>query len=206
MKKLILLLIICFQMMGQNRSKEELQKNRFDLGQSFLKQGKNVKAIQLFHFAHHIIPNNELGRIAFKKYDSLKPTIREKLRKDLIGNWKKIYDGPSWVTPDENGLIGEMISVNKNEILFFELYKNTKEWCLVRTEPINFCKKTEIEKQYTSFDATFTEFTYKNNEVWQYYRDENSGLLKTYNVGYELENGVSEIICGGTSSEYFKLE
>jgi len=47
--------------------KEEFQKNRFDLGLSFLKKKKDDKAIQLFHFTHHIIPNNELGCIAFKK-------------------------------------------------------------------------------------------------------------------------------------------
>lgn len=192
-------------MSGQNMSKEEFQKNRFDLGISFLMKGENEKAVKLFHFAHHVIPNNELGNIAFQKYDSLKPIIREKLKNDLIGNWKKIHKGPNWGIP-ENDLVGEMITINSEEILFYELYKKAKEWCLVRTEPIVFCKKVEIEKQYIDYDASFTEFSYKNKEVWQYYTDKNSGLLKTYLIGYESKDGVSEIICGGTSYEYFKLE
>lgn len=192
-------------MTGQNLSKEDFQKNRLDLGITFLLKGENEKAVKLFHHAHHVIPNNEVGQIALKKYDSLKPIIRKKLKNDLVGNWKKIYKGPNWAIP-ENDLVGEMITINSEEILFFELYKKAKEWCLVRTEPIIFCKKVEIEKQYIEYDASFTEFTYKNNDVWQYYIDKNSGLLKTYLVGSELENGVAEIICGSISYEYFKLE
>lgn len=191
-------------MMGQNISKEKFQKNRFDLGTSFLNKSENEKAIQLFNHARHIIPNNKLGEIAFKKFDSLKPIIREKLKKDIIGSWKKIYNGPSWIKPDENGLIGEMITITSEKILFFELYKNAKEWCLVKTEPIIFCKKAETDDEI--YDVSFTEFTFKNKEVWQYYIDEKSGLLKTFLFGDESENGLSQIICRGISNEYFKLE
>jgi hypothetical protein len=42
--------------------------------------------------------------------------------------------------------------------------------------------------------------------VWQFYIDEKSGLLKTFLFGYESEDGLSQIICGGISNEYFKLE
>lgn len=204
MKKLIsLLFIICFQMTGQNMSKEEFQKNRFDLGISFLMKDENEKAAQLFHFAHHIIPNNELGHIAFKKYDSLKPIIREKLKKSIIGNWKKIHKEPNWIIP-ENDLVGEMITITPEEILFYELYKNAKEWCLTKTEPIIFCKKAEEGSEL--YDVSFTEFIFKNKEVWQYYIDEKSGLLKTFLFGYESENSLSQIVCGGISYEYFKLE
>lgn len=191
-------------MSGQNMSKEELQKDRFDLGMSFLKRGKNERAVQLFYLTHYLISNNEIGEIAFKKYDSLKPIIRENLKKNIIGNWKKIYKGPNWGIPDENGIVGEMITINENDILFFELYKNAKEWCLVKTEPIVFCKKAEQGNDI--YDVTLTEFTFKNKEVWQFYIDENSGLLKTFLFGNESENGLSQIICGGISYEYFKLE
>lgn len=206
-KQLILFCLIGFQMMGQNLSKEEFQKNRFDLGISFLLKGKEEKAIQLFHFAHHIIPNNELGCIAFNKYDSLKPIIREKLRRNIIGNWKKIDEGPSWVTPDENGIVGEMITVTENEILFFELYKKAKEWRLVRTEPIVFCKLVEIEKQYIEYEATFREFVYKNKEMWQYNINDETGILEVHHIGYEKDDFIQEIICGGLPTfHYFKIE
>lgn len=205
MKKLNFILpFFCFQIFGQNISKEDFQKNRFDLGITFLLKGENEKAVELFHHAHHIIPNNELGNIAYKKYDSLKPIIREKLRKDIIGNWKKIYKGPNWGIPDENDIIGEMITITSEEILFYELYKKTKEWCLIKTEPIIFCKKAE--EGTDMYDVTLTEFTFKNKEVWQFYIDKKSGLLKTFLFGYESENGLSQIICGGISNEYFKLE
>ena len=205
-KKTILLLIFCSQLKGQNMSKKEFQKNRYDLGKSFLEKGKNAKAIQLFHFAHHIIPDNELGCNAFKKYDSLKPILRMDLKRKLIGNWKKINDKPNWVYPNENDIIGEMLSINDTEILFYEICKNTTNWTLVKTEPLEFCTKGEIEKKYIEREYTFTEFTYKNKEVWQFYFDENLGTLKTYLVGFESENSVLEILCGSPSYEYFKIE
>jgi len=205
MKKLVLLfLTICFQMSGQNLSKEEIQKERFNLGMSFLLKNENETAIKSFYYAYKIIPDNKSGQVAFKKYDSLRPIIRENLKKNIIGNWKKIYKGPNWGIPDENDTVGEMITINENEILFFELYKNIKEWCLVRTEPIVFCKKAEDGNEI--HEVNFTEFTFKNSEVWQFYIDEKSGLLKTFLFGYESENGLSQIICGGISNEYFKLE
>ncbi len=205
MKKLILLLfLICSQLFGQNMSKEEFQKDRFNLGMSFLTKGENERAIKLFNHAQHIIPDNKLGQIAFKKCDSLKPIIRKKLKQDIIGNWKKIHKGSNWGIPDENGIIGEMITINENEILFFELYKNAKEWCLVKTEPIVFCKKAEEGSEI--YDVTFTEITFKNKEVWQFYIEEKSGLLKTFLFGHESDDTLSQIICGGISEEYFKLE
>lgn len=198
--------VICFQARGQNTSKEDFQKNRFDLGMSFLLKGKNEKAIGPFNHAYHIIPNNELGQIAFKIYDSLRPIIREKLRNIIIGNWKKIHKEANWVMVEENGLVGEMITINENNILFFELYKNAKEWCLVKTEPIVFCKKADNERPEIDYHVSFTEFTFINKEVWQFRIDENSGLLNTNLVGTELDNGVAEIICGSLSHQYFKLE
>src|SRR5690349_4041824 len=103
MKKLVLLfLTICFQMSGQNLLKEEIQKERFNLGMSFLLKNENETAIKLFYYAYKIISDNKSGQIAFKKYDSLRPIIRENLKKNIIGNWKKIYKGPNWGIPDEN--------------------------------------------------------------------------------------------------------
>ena len=198
--------IFCFQARGQNTSKEDFQKNRFDLGMSFLLKGKNEKAIGPFNHAYQIIPNNELGQIAFKKYDSLRPIIREGLRNIIIGNWKKIHKEANWVMVEENGLVGEMITINENNILFFELYKNAKEWCLVKTEPIVFCKKADNERPEIDYHVSFTEFTFINKEVWQFRIDENSGLLNTNMVGTELDNGVAEIISGSLSHQYFKLE
>lgn len=198
--------IFCFQVRGQNTSKEDFQKNRFDLGMSFLFKGENEKAIGPFNHAYHIIPNNELGQIAFKKFDSLRPIIREELRNIIIGNWKKIHKEANWVMVEENGLVGEMITINENNILFFELYKNAKEWCLLKTEPIVFCKKADNERPEIDYHVSFTEFTFINKEVWQFRIDENSGLLNTNLVGTELDNGVAEIICGSLSHQYFKLE
>ncbi|MEA9415747.1 hypothetical protein [Flavobacterium sp. PL02] len=202
---IIIFLIVSIELTAQGNSKYEFQKDRFDLGESFLQKGQNEKAIQLFFFAYHIIPDNELGQIAYKKYDSLKSIVRENLLKNISGNWKKISTDSNWVMPDENGLIGEMLTINSNEILFFELYKKSKEWCFIKTEPVIFCKKAEIAT-YIDYDSNFTEFVYKNKEVWRYSIDENSGILNAYFIGFETENGVSEMICGNSHFQYFKLQ
>ncbi|KQB37979.1 hypothetical protein RCH33_2322 [Flavobacterium daejeonense] len=203
MKKLAwLFLIICYQISGQTLQ-EAYQKESFDWGISCLSNNKNEIALKSFYFAHQIFPNNDLSKLAIRKCDSLKPIVREKHKKNIIGNWKKIYKGANWIIP-ENDLVGEMITINKNEILFFELYKNAKEWCLVKTEPIVFCEKAEQGNEI--YEVTLTEFTFKNKDVWQFYIDEKSGLLKTFLFGNESENGLSQIICGGISEEYFKLE
>jgi len=100
-----------------------------------------------------------------------------------------------------------MIAVNKNEILFFELYKKAKDWILVRTEPIVFSKQVEIEKQYIEYEATFREFVYKNKEMWQYNINDKTGVLEVYHIGYEKDDFVQEIICGGLPIfHYFKIE
>nr|WP_294928392.1 hypothetical protein [uncultured Flavobacterium sp.] len=201
----IILLIAITKATAQTNSKYEFQKERFNLGQSFLKENQNEKAIQLFFFTHHIIPDNELGQIAYKKYDSLKPIVRENLLSNISGNWKKINPPGNGIIPDENSPVGEMITINSNEILFFELYKKSKEWCLVKTEPLIFCHKAE-ETPYISYMPFFTELVFKDKSVWQYYVDETSGFLKAYEIGSETENGVAEIVCGNTKLEYYKLQ
>lgn len=206
MKKLVLLfIIICSKVTGQNNLivNEAFQKDRFDLGKFYLDRNESKIALSLFYYAHKKIPNNELGRIALKKYDSLIPIVREKHKKSIIGNWKKIQEGATWVIP-ENDLVGEMIKITSEEIQFYELYKKAKEWCLIKTEPIVYCKKAEEVNDI--LDVSFTEFTFKNKEVWQYYIDEKTGLLNVFLYGDESKEGLSQIICGGISHKYFKLE
>ena len=98
---IIIFLIVSIELTAQGNSKYEFQKDRFDLGESFLQKEQNEKAIQLFFFAHHIIPDNERGQISYKKYDSLKSIVRENLLKNISGNWKKISTDSNWVMPDE---------------------------------------------------------------------------------------------------------
>jgi hypothetical protein len=91
-----------------------------------------------------------------------------------------------------------MITINPEQILFFELYRNSKKWELVKTEKITFSKNPE--------SYSFTELLYTNKEIWDYTIDENSGELKTYYVGDKTEEGFSEIVCGNTVFYYFKLQ
>lgn len=91
-----------------------------------------------------------------------------------------------------------MITINPNEMLFFELYKNSKEWKLVKKETLQFSEKPEL--------YSFTELVYSNKQIWDYGIDENSGELKAYYIGDKTEEGFSEMVCGNPVLYYFKLQ
>lgn len=91
-----------------------------------------------------------------------------------------------------------MIHITTEEILFFELYKNAKEWKLVQTDKIKFSENPE--------SYSFTEFLNSNNEIWDYKIDSTTGELKAYYVGEKIDNNYTELVCGNTELFYFKLQ
>ncbi|MGZ9734452.1 hypothetical protein [Flavobacterium sp. GNP002] len=91
-----------------------------------------------------------------------------------------------------------MIQITVEEIQFFELYKNAKEWKLVQTDKNRFSENPE--------SYSFTEFLSSNNEVWDYNIDSNTGeLIATY-IGEKIENNYTELVCGNQKLNYFKLQ
>jgi hypothetical protein len=140
---------------------------------------------------------SEIAQIAIQKADSLKSVFRNSKVNSLKGNWKWIYKDANWAIR-EDGLVGKMITINTDEILFYELYRKSKKWQLVKTEKIVFFENQESH--------SFTDFLYSNTEIWNYTINEDSGDLTAFYIGNKTKDGFSEMICGNPVLYYFKLE
>lgn len=199
MKKYLLnlLLLTSIQIWSQDTIRNQYQKENFELANSILENGNYLVAVREFSLVYDMNAKSEIAQIAIKKADSLKSIFRKNKVNRLIGNWKWISKDGNWAIR-EDGLVGKMITFNTDEILFFEMYRNSKKWELVKTEKIKFSENPE--------SYSFTEFLYANKEIWDYNIDENSGELKAYYIGDKTKEGFSEMVCGNPVLYYFKLQ
>jgi hypothetical protein len=192
-----LLLLTSIKIWSQDNIQNDHQKENFESAKNTFENGDYLVAARQFSLVYNINPKSEIAQIAIKKADSIKSIFRKNKISRLIGNWKWIYKEANWAIREDN-LVGKMITINPNEILFFELYKNSKNWKLVKKETIKFSEKLEL--------YSFTELVYSNKEIWDYSIDDNSGELKAYYIGEETEEGLSEMVCGNPVFYYFKLQ
>lgn len=199
MKKYLsnLLLFMSIQIWSQDAIQNQYQKENFESAKNTLENGNHTVAIREFLLVYDMNAKSEIAQIAIKKADSLKSIIRNNKLNRLLGDWKWVSKEGNWAIR-EDGLGGKMITINVDEILFFELYRNSKKWELVKTEKIKFSENPE--------SYSFTEFLYSNKEIWDYSVDENSGELKAYYIGEKTEEGFSELVCGNPVFYYFKLQ
>ncbi|MDI5886779.1 MULTISPECIES: hypothetical protein [Flavobacterium] len=199
MKKYLsnLLLFMSIQIWSQDAIRNQYQKENFESAKNTLENGNHTVAIREFLLVYDMNAKSEIAQIAIKKADSLKSIIRNNKLNRLLGDWKWVSKEGNWAIR-EDGLGGKMITINVDEILFFELYRNSKKWELVKTEKIKFSENPE--------SYSFTEFLYSNKEIWDYSVDENSGELKAYYIGEKTEEGFSELVCGNPVFYYFKLQ
>jgi hypothetical protein len=189
---LIICLFISVSIWGQN------QDTIYNKATKYLKANEIQKAIRYYQFANNIHPRTELGQCALEKVDSLKPIVRKTVTDKLIGNWKMVDPGSNWVIRDDN-LVAKMITISLDEIKFFELYKNSKNWTLIKSEKLIFLDKAGI-------DLFYTEIVYSNKEIWDYTIDDDSGQLTVRYTGEETDTGRTEIVCGTTETNYFRLQ
>jgi hypothetical protein len=185
------------QIWSQDAIRNQYQKKNFESAKNTLENGNHTVAIREFLLVYDMNAKSEIAQIAIKKADSLKSIIRNNKLNRLLGDWKWVSKEGNWAIR-EDGLGGKMITINVDEILFFELYRNSKKWELVKTEKIKFSENPE--------SYSFTEFLYSNKEIWDYSVDENSGELKAYYIGEKTEEGFSELVCGNPVFYYFKLQ
>jgi len=199
MKKYLsnLLLFMSIQIWSQDAIRNQYQKENFESAKNTLENGNHTVAIREFLLVYDMNAKSEIAQIAIKKADSLKSIIRNNKLNRLLGDWKWVSKEGNWAIR-EDGLGGKMITINVDEILFFELYRNSKKWELVKTEKIKFSENPE--------SYSFTEFLYSNKEIWDYSVDENSGELKAYYIGEKTEERFSELVCGNPVFYYFKLQ
>ena len=185
---------------GEKLSPEQRQKHFFEEGQKALKERNFNRAYNFFSVAQNGYgPNKEIVSKSIKKTDSLKVIIRADQRQKISGNWKMLTT-ESWAMRDpSDSIVGKMIAIDPDQILFYELYDKAKKWNLTKTEKIIFSDKENL----TSDPLLIV---YSNKEVWHYYIEETSGSLIATYIGEENENGISELVCGNTQLKYFKLQ
>jgi hypothetical protein len=192
-----LVLILTTALWAQDNTQNEYQKKLFNDAQETLEIRDYVVAARLFTFVHNMNQKSEIAQIASKKADSLKSIFRKNKVNSLTGNWKWISKEANWVIRDD-GLVGKMITITTDEILFFELYRDSKKWELVKTEKIDFSENPD--------SYSFTEFLYSNNEVWEYTINKDSGELIAFYIGEKIEDNYTQLVCGNPVFYYFKLQ
>ena len=192
-----LLLLLTAQISAQDNNRNDYQQQEFKLAQNSLENHDYLVAIRGFTIAHKINPKSETAQIALKKADSIKTILRKDKINSLTGNWKWISKGGNWAIRDD-GLVGKMITINTEEILFFELYRNSKKWELAKTEKINFSENPE--------SYSFADILYSNNEVWEYTINKDSGELTAFYIGEKIEDNYTQLVCGNPVFYYFKLQ
>jgi hypothetical protein len=201
-KKLFLVVLInfSFSLFAQQEklSAENHQKYSFEEAQKALKNQNFYRAYGLFTLAQ-MGADVALKDKSVKKTDSLKIILREKNIHEITGNWKMITT-ESWAMREpSDSVVGKMITIEPNQILFYELYPKAKKWNLVQTEKLIFS-----DKENMTSNPLF--IAYSNKEVWSYYIDKISGNLISSYIGEENENGISELVCGNKQLKYFKLQ
>jgi hypothetical protein len=192
-----LLLILNTALWAQDNNRNEYQEQEFKLAKNTLKNRDNLAATRLFTLAYNINPKSEIAQIAFKKADSIKTILRKDKINSLIGNWKWISKDANWEIRD-NGLVGKMITITTDEILFYELYRHSKKWYLVKIEKITFSENTE--------SYFYTEILYSNNQIWEYNINKDSGELTAFYIGEKIEDNYTQLVCGNPVFYYFKLQ
>jgi len=197
---LLILGLTCLNSWSQITESEVKQKEHYDTALNRLSQAEDLQAMVYFHFAIKVNSKSGLGKMAFKKRDSLKPIVRNRHIEKIQGVWMLTSSGSNWghdkVTNET--AINNIIIVKGNKISFFEQSRNSLEKKLIKTEIIKFC---EINEQY----PTFISFVYQNKQIWKYWISD-SNNLRVMNLGEEVKNGRTEILCGNSELYYEKIK
>lgn len=154
---ILLLLFFCNKQIAQ--VKPLTQKERFEIGQKYLRKKKLEIAISQFHMADRYGENPEIKILARRKIDSLIPIAQKKIIKDWKGNWKlkELHD---------EGLplikFSEYIRIDDDKIVFYKKDSNGKQ-IILRSEPIRFFPYDSVK----SF-LNLHEVVFENSEIWKF--------------------------------------
>lgn len=202
MKKYILIITLfsISQIWSQEWKAPGYQKKMFDEAKDYLSKLEYSSAAGVFQYVNELNPNNDLGKIAKTKSDSLKPIARQKLKESLIGTWKLNRTGSNWGFEKTTDTINDKILiVNESDFKFYEQDIKTKKLKLIKSEEIKFSKSTH-ERIYSY------EFVFSDNQIWHFSKNKQSGELRQVNTGEQNENGRSEIVCGNLELIYTEIE
>ncbi len=180
---IIITFLISLQSFSQDAKIIAYQKERFEYATSFLEKSELENAANLFSYVQHLNPNNDLGKIASRKVDSLKPIIRKRFIEKISGKWKMVKDNPNLNFDGED----KFILIENHQMSFYEQVKNSKEIKLIRTENIKFIDQLGMNR-------SFTEIADSKKQIWRYLLNESTGVLRVFNTGEETENGRTESV------------
>ncbi|MBO9584019.1 MAG: tetratricopeptide repeat protein [Flavobacterium sp.] len=204
MKKTFVLIVLLttFQFFGQSDQKASFQKNKYELAVSYYKKADFVKAIDLFSLAAKIKPENEIGKDAVKKVDTLRELLRKEILKQAIGTWKRAGNQPVWSTASENvnvqSNVDEIVEIKENEILFYEVDKKSNTKKLLRTENL-------VYNDTNSTVSVFSEIILSDGTIWNCSINDKSNVLHVINVAVKTQEGIQKIESNNEESYYVKI-
>ena len=204
MKKILIItvLLTTIRFFGQNDQKIVFQKNKYDLAVNYYNKADFVKAIDLFSLAAKIKPENEIGKEAEKKVDTLRELLRKEILKQAMGTWKRVGSQPVWSSVSENSNaqsnVDELVEIKENEILFYEVDKKTQEKKLLKTENLMY-------NDDNSCVSLFSEIILSDGTVWNCSLNEKSNILHVINVAVKTEEGVEKIKSDNEENYYVKI-
>ncbi|TDD99095.1 hypothetical protein [Flavobacterium sandaracinum] len=202
MKKYILIIFLfSFSLIWSQKSNHSKnQKIYLKEAQESLNKSDNASAIGFYTYVYEINPNNDLGKRAKIKSDSLKSLPRKKYIESIIGKWKLNKIGSNWGFENyKDSLINRILIIDKNKLIFFEENKITKELKKIKSEDLIFLS-TVNEDNYSN------EFLFSDNQIWWLGIDKNNSQLRQMNTGEKNKDGRTEIVCGNSELYYTRLE
>ena len=198
----LIALLSSLQFFAQNDQKTAFQKNKYELANSYYKKADFVKAIDLFSLAAKIKPENEIGKEAIKKVDTLRELLRKEILNQAIGTWKRTGNQPVWssatVVTANQSTFDEVVEIKENEILFYEVDKKTKVKKLLKTENL-------VYNDAKSTVSLFSEIILSDGTVWNCSINENSDVLHVVNVAVKTEEGIKKIESDNEENYYVKM-
>ncbi|SCY67368.1 hypothetical protein SAMN02927916_2891 [Flavobacterium anhuiense] len=198
----LIVLLSTFKFFGQNDQKTAFQKSKYELAVSYYKKAEFVKAIDLFSLAAKIIPDNEIGKDAVNKVDTLRSLLRKEILSQAIGTWKRTGNQPVWsaATADNanQSSFDELIEIKENEIAFYEVDKKTKVKKLLKTENL-------VYNDANCTASVFSEIILSDGTIWNCSLNEKSNILHVVNVAVKTKTGIQKIDNDNEESYYVKI-
>lgn len=196
----LIVLLAVVQLYGQNDQKTAFQKNKYELAISYYKKSDFVKAIDLFSLVAKIKPENEIGKEAAKKVDTLRDVLRKEILDQVVGTWKKSGNQPVWSSTAANNqsAIEELIEIKEDTILFYEVDKKTQTRKLIKKENL-------IYNDTNSTVSIFSEIILSDGTIWNCSINEKANILHVINVAVKTEEGIEKIKSDNEESYYVKI-
>lgn len=203
MKKypILLVFLLSLKCFAQNDSKTAFQKSRYELAVSYYQKADFRKALDLFSIASRLKPENELGKESARKVDALKTILRNDVLSRIVGTWKMTGDKPIWAQAKNisRNETEEIIEINQEKILFYEIDQKTQIKKLIKTEDLKYYNKD-------ASDGVFSDIILSDGTIWSCLLNEETNVLHVINVARKNETGVEKITIDNEEAYFVKVK